>query len=170
MAIASPGGSGGESDELDDGSGGGGGGMFADINITPLTDVFLVLLIIFMLGALASQLDKQNDRKRTKEVVEQLEAEKRSGLKVNLPSGEAQELDTSKASLGLTIPVSGDIVAGGKVVPDGELDNLLRSAYVRDKDMQVVLFVDQGVSHGRVVSIMERSKKAGLSRLIFGTK
>jgi biopolymer transport protein ExbD len=166
MAIASPGGDGG--DDTDDGSGG--GGLFADINITPLTDVFLVLLIIFMLGALASQLDKQNDRKRTKEVVEQLEAERRSGLKVNLPSGEAQELDTSKASLGLTIPVTGDIVAGGKPVPDAELDNLLRSAYVRDKEMQVVLFVDQGVPHGRVVQIMERSKKAGLSRLIFGTK
>ncbi len=170
MAIGSGSDAGGGGGSDDDDGSGSGPGVFADINITPLTDVFLVMLIIFMLSALASQLDKQSDRRKTQEVVEKLEAEKKSGLKVNLPSGDAQELDVSRASLGLTIPMSGDIQVGGKPIPDADIDNLLRSAYVRDKEMQVVLFVDQGVAHGRVVNIMERAKRAGLARLIFGTK
>src|SRR3954466_8180434 len=85
----------------------GGDAIFAEINITPLTDVFLVLLIIFMVSALAVQAEAQQDKRKTSEVIEKVEAEKRSGLKVNLPSGAAQEIDPTKASLVLLIPMQG---------------------------------------------------------------
>jgi biopolymer transport protein ExbD len=145
------------------------GGIFSDINITPLTDVFLVMLIIFMVSALAVQVEARQEKKKANVQQEQAEIEKKSGLRVNLPSGQAQEIDTSKASLVLVIPINGDVNVGGKSIPDGELDNLLRAAFSRDKTTQVVLKADKGVQHGRVVNIMERAKAAGLTRLAIGT-
>jgi biopolymer transport protein ExbD len=151
------------------GEDGGNDSIFAEINITPLTDVFLVLLIIFMVSALAVQAEARQERRKVKVEQEQVEAEKKSGLKVNLPSGAAQEIDTSKASLVLVIPLSGDVAVGGKVMRDDQLDDLFRAAFVRDKATQVVLKADRGVAHGRVVNLMERAKQAGLTKLAIGT-
>ena len=95
--------------------------------------------------------------------------EKKTGIKVNLPSGAAQEIDTSKASLVLVIPVSGDVAVGGKLMRDDQLNSLFQAAFQRDKTTQVVLKADKGVAHGRVVNIMERAKQAGLTRLAIGT-
>jgi biopolymer transport protein ExbD len=143
--------------------------IFAEINITPLTDVFLVMVIIFMVSALAVQVEAQNEQKEVKKRQDQEEVEKRSGIKINLPSGQAQELDPAKASLVLEIPISGDIVIGGKAMPDATVDNVFRAAFQRDKNTQVVLKADKGVAHGRVVNLMERAKQAGLTRLAIGT-
>jgi biopolymer transport protein ExbD len=147
----------------------GGESIFAEINITPLTDVFLVMLIIFMVSALAVQVEARRETKKVKEKQDQAEIEKKSGLKVNLPSGAAQEIDTSKASLVLVIPLSGDVAVGGKIMRDDQLNSLFQAAFQRDKTTQVVLKADKGVAHGRVVNIMERAKQAGLTRLAIGT-
>ena len=148
---------------------GGGESIFAEINITPLTDVFLVLVIIFMISALAVQVEARQEKKKVAEAQEQSEIEKRSGLKVNLPQGQAQEIDTTKQSLVITVPLQGDVDVGGKRIPDSDLDNLFRAAYARDKNTQVVLKADKGVQHGRVVNLMDRAKQAGLTRLAIGT-
>jgi biopolymer transport protein ExbD len=147
----------------------GGESIFAEINITPLTDVFLVMLIIFMVSALAVQVEARQEKKKVKVEQEQAEIEKKSGLKVNLPSGAAQEIDTSKASLVLVVPLSGDVAVGGKIMRDDQLDALFQAAFQRDKSTQVVLKADKGVAHGRVVNLMERAKQAGLTRLAIGT-
>jgi biopolymer transport protein ExbD len=143
--------------------------IFAEINITPLTGVFLVMLIIFMVSALAVQVEARQEKKKVKVEQEQAESEKKSGLKVNLPSGAAQEIDTSKASLVLVIPLSGDVSVGGKIMRDDQLDNVFHAAFQHDKTTQVVLKADKGVAHGRVVNLMERAKQAGLTRLAIGT-
>jgi biopolymer transport protein ExbD len=143
--------------------------IFAEINITPLTDVFLVMVIIFMVSALAVQVEARQEKKRITQQQEQSEQEKRSGIKVNLPQGQAQEIDPSKASLVLVIPIDGDVVVGGKAMRDSDLDPLFRAAFARDKATQVVLKADKGVQHGRVVNLMERAKQAGLTRLAIGT-
>ena len=147
----------------------GGESIFAEINITPLTDVFLVMLIIFMVSALAVQVEARQEKKKVKVEQQQAEAEKKSGLKINLPSGAAQEIDTSKASLVLVIPLTGDVAVGGKQMSDDKLDAVFQAAFQRDKLMQVVLKADKGVAHGRVVNLMERAKQAGLTRLAIGT-
>jgi biopolymer transport protein ExbD len=144
-------------------------GIFAEINITPLTDVFLVLVIIFMVSALAVQVEARQEKTRVAAEKQQDQEEKKSGLKINLPSGTAQELDPSKASLVLMIPVTGDVVVGGKAIRDTDIDNLFRAAFARDKSTQVVLKADKGVPHGRVVNVMERAKQIGLTRLAIGT-
>ena len=145
------------------------GGIFADINITPLTDVFLVMVIIFMVSALAVKMQADKATNEAQKVQKKVEDDKRSGLKVNLPSGPAQEIDPTKAALVLVVPVTGDVQVKGQVIADKDLDNLFRAAFARDQSTQVVLQADRGVSHGRVVDLMERAKQAGLTHLAIGT-
>jgi biopolymer transport protein ExbD len=153
----------------DGGEESGGESIFAEINITPLTDVFLVMLIIFMVSALAVQVEARQEKKKVKVEQQQAEIKERSGLQVNLPSGAAQEIDTSKASLVLVVPLSGDVAVGGKIMRDDQLDALFQAAFQSNKSTQVVLKADKGVAHGRVVNLMERAKQAGLTRLAIGT-
>ena len=145
------------------------GSLFADINITPLTDVFLVMVVIFMVSALAVQVERNQEKRVEQQQKQQEQEQKKSGIKINLPSGQSQEIDPSKASIVLEIPLSGDVVVGGKPMPDDSLDKLFLAAFQRDKNTQVVLKADKGVAHGRVVNLMERAKVVGLSRLAIGT-
>lgn len=147
----------------------GGDSIFAEINITPLTDVFLVMVVIFMVTALAEVEQTRKEQRQVTEQTEQTEQEKKSGLKINLPQGKAQEIDTSKASLILMIPLQGDIEIGGKPMKDEAIDALFAAAFQRDKATQVILKADKGVPHGKVVNLMERAKGAGLTRLAIGT-
>lgn len=141
--------------------------IFAEINITPLTDVFLVLLIIFMVVSAAALHQEKQERKRAEEEVE---AEQRAGLKINLPSGAAQEIDPGASSLVVTIPPTGKIVVNDQeIADDAQLDNIFRRAFARNKETQVVLKADAGVNHGRVVGVMERAKRVGLTRLAIAT-
>jgi biopolymer transport protein ExbD len=143
--------------------------IFADINITPLTDVFLVMVVIFMVSALAVQVERNQEKRVEQQQKKEEEEQKKSGINITLPSGQSQEIDPTKASLVLEIPLSGDVVVGGKPMPDANLEKLFRAAFSRDKNTQVVLKADKGVAHGRVVNLMERAKVAGLHRLAIGT-
>jgi biopolymer transport protein ExbD len=145
----------------------GGESIFAEINITPLTDVFLVMVVIFMVTALAEV--EQTRKQQKQQQNEQTEVEKKSGLKITLPQGKAQEIDTSKASLILMIPMQGDVEIGGKPMKDDDIDAVFSAAFQRDKGTQVILKADKGVQHGRVVNLMERAKGAGLTHLAIGT-
>ena len=140
--------------------------LFAEINITPLTDVFLVLLIIFIVSAAAAL---KQEKERRKEVEQEVAEEKRSGLKVNLPSGTAQEVDPSAKSVIVAILPNGQIFVNDTEVDDKQLDNIFRSAFARDKNTQVVLKADAGVNHGRVVGVMEKAKQIGLTKLAIAT-
>lgn len=140
--------------------------IFAEINITPLTDVFLVMLIIFMVvAATALQQQKQELERVQEEVV----SENRAGLKVNLPSGAAQEIDPAAMSLVVSILPNGQIFVNDEEVNEKQLDNIFRSAFARDKNTQVVLKADAGVHHGRVVGVMEKAKSVGLTKLAIAT-
>jgi biopolymer transport protein ExbD len=156
---------GGEDDLGEDGN----DSLFAEINITPLTDVFLVMVVIFMVSALAEVEQNRKEQRQQQQVQEQTEQQKKSGLRINLPAGKAQEIDTSKASLVVEVPLSGDVAVGGKTFADAALDNLFSAAFQRDKGTQVIIKADKGVAHGKVVNLMERAKQAGLTHLAIGT-
>lgn len=144
-----------------------GGGIFAEINITPLTDVFLVMLIIFMVVSAAAL---QREKQKLEQVEERQEASERAGLKINLPSGATQEIDPVAVSLVVNIPPAGNIVVNDQEIADeAQLDNIFRSAFARNKDTQVVIKADTGVHHGRVVGVMEKAKRVGLTRLAIAT-
>jgi biopolymer transport protein ExbB len=114
-------------------------GIMAEINVTPLTDVFLVLLIIFMVTT--SAMMKPND--------------------VELPEAKAEEEETQGVVVSLTPsremyvndrPVSGD---------DANLLAVLRDALAVAKDKVVILAGDKGVVLGEVVRVLGVAKEAG---------
>lgn len=137
--------------------------IFSEINITPLTDIFLVLLIIVLVSSTVQQ-------EQSRRIVEQAIADKTSGLKVNLPSGVAQEIDPGSNSLVVAILNNGEVVVNGTQIKDEDLDNIFRTAFAKDKTTQVILKADRGVEHGIVVGVMERAKRVGLSRLAIATQ
>jgi len=127
-------------------------GIFADINITPLTDIFLVLLIIFMVTSSV-----------------QVESASKAGLKVNLPKGTTKEIDPGAKSLTISISKNNEITVEGQPVKEADLNSLFTSAVAKDAQTQVVIMADQGVTHGTVVRVMELAKNAGLVRLAIAT-
>jgi biopolymer transport protein ExbD len=129
------------------------GGIFADINITPLTDIFLVLLIIFMVSS---------------SIV--VETASRAGVKVNLPQGTNKEIDPTAKTLVVSVLRSGEVLVQGKPVKEGDLGRLFESAAAKDSGTQVVLEADEGVTHGSVVRIMDLAKRSGLARLAIATR
>ncbi|MFL5273274.1 MAG: ExbD/TolR family protein [Anaeromyxobacteraceae bacterium] len=148
MALGAPQGG---SDDLD---AEGGGGIFADINITPLTDIFLVLLIIFMVTTTAiAEAGGQN-----------------GGLKVSLPKGGKSGTASEVHDVAIAVLEDGRTVVGGKVVDEGALAALLDKARGENADTLVLVQADQGVAHGKVVAVMDLARRHGLSRLAIATR
>jgi biopolymer transport protein ExbD len=148
MALSGPNGGGG--DELDEGS----GAIFADINITPLTDIFLVLLIIFMVTTTAIA-EAGNDE---------------GGFKVNLPRGAKSDETGIARDLTVAVLADGRTVVAGKLLDDAALQAAFTTARTQNPDTIVMFQADEGVMHGRVVQVMELARRAGLSRLAIATR
>ncbi len=147
MAIGAPEGNGG--DELESV-----GGIFSDINITPLTDIFLVLLIIFMVTTTAIAEAGNQD----------------GGFKVNLPKGGKTDDAGLVRDVTVAILQDGRAVVAGKVLDDAALKEAFQEAHRRSAETIVLFQADEGVPHGRVVQVMELARQAGLSRLAIATR
>ena len=147
MAIGMPDGDGG--DELESV-----GGIFSDINITPLTDIFLVLLIIFMVTTTAIAEAGNED----------------GGFKVNLPKGGKTDDAGLVRDVTVAILQDGRAVVAGKVLDEPALRQAFVDAHARNADTVVLFQADEGVPHGRVVQVMELARQAGLSRLAIATR
>jgi biopolymer transport protein ExbD len=96
-------------------------------------------------------------------------ADERTGIKLNLPSGQSTEIDPAKATLVIEIAADGGVFAGGKSIAADQLDNLFRAAFARDKLTQVIIKADRSTAHGTIVKIMEAAKQQGLTHLAIGT-
>jgi biopolymer transport protein ExbD len=114
--------------------------VMAEINITPLTDVFLVLLIIFMIT--------------TSAMVE-------SAAKVNLPK--AQQVVEEARGLTVTVTADGRIFVNQLAVEAAQLEPTLRDLLADDPKKLVILQGDQSVVLGQAVRILEAAKRAGAS-------
>jgi len=147
MAISGP--SNGDDTDLESS-----GGIFADINITPLTDIFLVLLIIFMVTTTA--------------IVEQ--GGQNGGLRVNLPRAGKTATGDVTHDIAVAVLEDGRIVVGGKVVDEEALSQLLERAHGQNPDTLVLVQADQSVAHGKVVAVMDLARKHGLARLAIATR
>ena len=128
-------------------------GLFAEINITPLTDIFLVLLIIFMV---------------TSSVM--ADAGARSGVAVNLPKGSTKDITPSASDITVAVTTDGRLIVNGKPIEPDQLRGLFERAHAADPDTQVVVQADESTHHGRVVGVMELAKTAGLRRLAIATR
>jgi biopolymer transport protein ExbD len=128
---------------------------FSEINITPLTDIFLVLLIIFMVGSSVT--------------VTQAQAGGGAGVRVDLPKGAAKELNAQLRDFPVAVLKDGTLVVDGKSIDLEGLQAKFLTMAKANPDAQVIIQADMGVNHGRVVEVMEAAKKVGISRLAIAT-
>jgi len=150
MAVSGP-----RTHHHDDDTGEGGPAVFSEINITPLTDIFLVLLIIFMVTSTA--------------LVEAGQGGAGAGVRVDLPKGAARELQAAARDFTIAILKDGSTVIDGKVVDEQILRARFEQLHKESPDAQVIIQADTGVQHGKVVQVMEVAKGVGIDRLAIAT-
>jgi biopolymer transport protein ExbD len=144
--------------QLDEGESGGGGdegagneNVVAEINITPLTDVFLVLLIIFMVTSTA--------------LVES-EAASRAGVKVVLPKANAAgPVSQRRSDPVLTVTKGNEVYLGSKKIEIANLEAEVHKALVDVGSETLLIRGDKNVLLGAAVDIMSIAKKAGASHI-----
>ena len=121
----------------------------AEINVTPLVDVMLVLLIIFMVTAPLLT----------------------SGVPVNLPDSRAKALDQDQKPTEVSIDDTGAIFIDKQPVGEQDLSNRFDAiaAQSQGKPPQIFLRADRGLDYGRVMQVMGELNRAGLNRVALVT-
>ena len=115
----------------------------AEINVTPLVDVMLVLLIIFMVTAPMLSM----------------------GIDVNLPRVKSNSVDVAEEKLVLTISETKEIYLNKTIMPLGELNAKLEAIFANRIDREIFLRADKNVPYGFVVEVMAEVRKAGVDKL-----
>jgi biopolymer transport protein ExbD len=129
----------------------GGDNVVAEINITPLTDVFLVLLIIFMVTSTA--------------LVES-EAASRAGMKVVLPKANAAgPVSQRRSDPVLTVTRGNELYLGARKLEPGNLEAEIRKALTEVGSETLLIRGDKNVLLGSAVDIMSIAKKAGAAKI-----
>lgn len=120
--------------------------LVADINITPFTDVILVLLVIFMI---TTPLISQSNIKVNL-------PEARSGL----PTGKSRQQDAE-----VTITREGVVYLDGKVVTRKELKEQVKKRFVMDPELSVTVRSDKFVRFQEIVNVLDPLTELGVTRL-----
>ncbi|HVP69159.1 MAG TPA: biopolymer transporter ExbD [Anaeromyxobacteraceae bacterium] len=117
--------------------------MISGINVTPLVDITLVLLIIFMVT--------------TSYIVKE-------AIEVTLPRTTNAGVSTSAGPLAITLTKEGGIYVDGVRRSEEELKAMARAAALRDSDTRALISADRDALHGSVVHVIDLVKGEGLSR------
>ena len=125
------------------GDSGGGRRQMTDINVTPLVDVMLVLLIIFMVTAPLIQ----------------------SGVKVDLPRASAKPMEHSEEKIVLKITKDRRIYLGDVEIDGAQLEQKLASNARVQKDKELYLHADRSLPYGQIVEVMATARRAGVESL-----
>jgi biopolymer transport protein ExbD len=116
-------------------------GIITDVNVTPLVDIMLVLLIIFMLTA--NLIAKQ-------------------AIEVELPRA-SQSTTLNPTTLAITLTREGALYLNGRATTPAELRAAVRDAVAKDPKTQAIISGDKSVSHGRVVWVLDVVKSLGIA-------
>jgi biopolymer transport protein ExbD len=121
--------------------------IFAEINITPLTDVFLVLLVIFMV---------------TTSVIHS------QGKQVDLPGAEVS--DSTPQGVTVTVTSEGAILVNDQPTDEANLFASLEAALQESREKLVILRGDKRVLLGQAVNILDMAQQAGATGIALATK
>ena len=121
-------------------------GLIAGINVTPLVDVTLVLLIIFMVTA--------------RIIVSQ-------GMPMDLPKSATGEAVQTVFAVELT--ADGKTRVDSEAVADDEaISPLAKTAKTKNKEVRAVIRADKKVEHGRVIHVLDLLRRSGIAKIAFG--
>lgn len=116
--------------------------VLAEINITPFTDVILVLLIIFMI---------------TTPMLMQ------PGIKVNLPKTQTTDNEDT-SNIEVLISKDGFVHMNGKQIHESNVESTIKNLLAASPDKPIVIKADKDVKYDYVIKFMDLSKKAGATR------
>ena len=119
------------------------GKLVSEINVTPLVDVMLVLLIIFMVSAPMMK----------------------EGMKVDLPEVQARALETQDQDLVITISKDKTVDINGSPIDLPRLDVILDQIRQQRRIESVFLQADASISYGYVVEVMALIRETGLTKI-----
>jgi biopolymer transport protein ExbD len=123
------------------------GGLISTINVTPLVDVTLVLLIIFMVTA--------------KIIVSQ-------GMPMDLPKAASSSSEQLQMIFSVELTEDGRTFVDSKLVANDEVIGALgREAKKKNPDLRAVIRADKRVRHGRVIHVLDLLKQAQISKIAF---
>jgi biopolymer transport protein ExbD len=129
------------------------GGMFASINVTPLVDITLVLLIIFMVAA---PLIVANP-----------------SIKVALPKATTGD-ETQKSTLALSMERQNaggyKLYTNGKVTDEGAMRTVVAGLVKTEPQLQAVIAADRGIAYGDVMHVVDVIKSLGVSKFALNTQ
>ncbi len=123
-------------------------GIVAEINVTPLTDIFLVLLIIFMVTTTVAQDEGKN---------------------IELPEATESE-DTPPKSVTVLIDAEGVIKVNDAIVQPGTLEQMIGDALEQAEEKIVVLKGDKRVLLGQAVNILDIAQQKGAKGIALATQ
>jgi len=121
--------------------------IVAEINITPLTDVFLVLLIIFMVTSSVVANQSKN---------------------IDLPGAEVSE--TTPQGVTVTVEKDGSVLVNDEAVSEGDLYQKLEAALAATREKLVILRGDRKVLLGQAVNILDLAQQAGAEGIALATR
>ncbi|MEM5330638.1 biopolymer transporter ExbD [Paraburkholderia sp. JHI2823] len=122
-------------------------GLMNEINMTPLVDVMLVLLIVFMV---------------TIPVI-------RHAVKIDLPHASSQKEDTKPAQINVSIDADGTVLWDGTKVDEAALNRKIAAAAQTTPQPELHLNADRKVQYERVAQVMSAAQNGGLTKLGFVT-
>lgn len=117
----------------------------SDINMTPLIDVMLVLVVIFIITAPLLV----------------------SSIKLDLPRSDAARASDVPQSITVVVDASGQLFVSDKALALADLAQRFKAARQSAPDTEVQLRADKAVPYGRIVDVMGAAQKAGLNRIGF---
>jgi biopolymer transport protein TolR len=124
-------------------TGGGPGAPMSEINVTPMVDVMLVLLIIFMVTA--PMIGR--------------------GVELDLPKAEALPMDVDESKLVMTINSDLEVFLGETKIPHERLEDALANNARLQREGELYLQADKNLPYGFVIQVMAIVKKAGIPKL-----
>lgn len=122
---------------------GGGRATLSEINVTPMVDVMLVLLIIFMV---------------TTPLIQQ-------GVKVNLPETKAAPVDGTDKKLVVSIDANKRVFIGEAEITLAEFEQKLKANAKAQADKEMYLHADRDLPYGVVVDVMAAAQRAGVTNV-----
>jgi biopolymer transport protein ExbD len=123
-------------------------GLMNEINMTPLVDVMLVLLIVFMV---------------TIPVI-------RHAVKIDLPHASSQKEDTKPAQVTVTVDADGNVLWDDKKVDDAALRAKIAEAEQANPQPELHLDADRKVAYEKVAEVMSAAQAGGLTKIGFVTQ
>jgi biopolymer transport protein TolR len=120
----------------------------SEINVTPLVDVMLVLLIVFMISAPLMQ----------------------QGIQVDLPKANAGSMDETPDQLILSVDKNRKISIAEHTVQAGTLFKKIEAIVAAKPNTEVVIQADQDINYGFIAQIMAEVKRAGVHRVGLATE